>query len=109
MNFKNVNSFWIRNGYFSYNYLFKSKDLNLGEKVNQFLNTEWKFLTDFFISQLSYKKKRIGNHKELVPNKLTQLYLAQKVGLKIPDTNIVSSYKPNLNSTQDIITKPLST
>lgn len=107
LQFSNVHSFWIRNGYFSHDYYFESGDAKIDNRVNQFLNTEWKFLTDYFIFHLSAKKKRIGNYKELVPNKLIQLYLAQNVGLKIPDTKIISDNVSSLCNNDNFITKPI--
>lgn len=105
LKFEEVNSFWIRNGYFSHDFSIKTINDNLNVKVNNFLNSEWKYLNDYLIFQLSIKKKRLGNYKELSPNKLNQLFYAKKVGLKIPDTNITSDQ--NINIKGDIITKPI--
>ncbi len=106
LSIKEVYSFWVRNGYFSHDYIFESNDIILQEKVNKFLNSEWKYLNDYFIFLLSKKFKCIGNYKELLPNKLIQLYYAKKVGLSIPNTNIVSGSGVYINK-GSIITKPI--
>jgi ATP-GRASP peptide maturase of grasp-with-spasm system len=95
-----IKSFWYRRGRININSLnvenrILDKDL-LKDILSHMYNEEEKTLHDFLISQLETKNS-LGSYFGANANKLTSLYIAQKVGLKIPNTIISSTKKDLLN------------
>jgi ATP-GRASP peptide maturase of grasp-with-spasm system len=65
---------------------------NLNDIINHYTKIEIDVLSNFINTFLLTNKKTLGSPSNLYINKLTQLYIAKKVGLKIPDSNIISHY-----------------
>lgn len=105
---KNINFFWYRRGDISLN--FNNYSYGLSNNNNNFhiLIKEWKAIKDMFFSFFP-KDKSLGSlNSELDNNKLTDIHLACSVGLKTPQTYIVSSkntLKNIMNRHEKIITK----
>ncbi len=89
--FSDITAFWYRRGTLS----FKDASNVLTEKfypvLKQHFHNEWKSI-ELFINTLLESKRHLGSYsKEVFNNKLSNLLTALQCGLKIPNTQIVSS------------------
>lgn len=104
-NFKSV---FYRNGGICYDEIIKEKiDRNLIE----FYNSELRTITKFIYYYLNTNGANIfGNLVTQEVNKLEVLFLAKSLGLKIPDTYILSQLKDlkYINTSQKYVTKAVS-
>lgn len=100
-------SVFYRNGGIYYNTVKEEVDLRLID----FYNSELKSVTDFILNYLKMNKVNIfGNLFIREVNKLEVLFLAKLLGLKIPDTYILSDLKDfnEIDLSQKYITKSVS-
>lgn len=108
-----ITGYWYRRGKLSLNVnaVGKQKYLNLSEVTNRFLLNEFDAITEFIYNELHNIKKSVGNIYENNTNKLINLKIANKCGMNIPRTWILT----NKQEVQDIIkeykillTKPIT-
>ena len=118
INFNKYSAIWIRR-WFSYSNVdemslnCKSEFISGLDELNQHISLEVKTLRLFFHSMLQNNKNAINGNNVFELNKMEVLYHAQKVGLLIPKTFIITSLKTlkkvfNSNPNKKFITKPLS-
>jgi len=109
--FSEISSFWYRRSFININFT-KLESNEINNQVNEFLQNEILVITRFLHIMLSdVNKKSIGHFKHNFTNKLENLLIAQKCGLKIPDT-IITSNRINLSNfknNESLITKAAST
>ena len=109
-NLDEITVIWCRRGYINFTYPTiedQNYDGNIYEKVKKHLNNETATLESFF-EFLIEQKFHINNKNHYNSNKLIALYLAQKHGLKIPDTLITrnaAEIQNFLKTEKQIITK----
>ncbi|MCK6648933.1 MAG: grasp-with-spasm system ATP-grasp peptide maturase [Bacteroidia bacterium] len=112
INSNQITGFWYRRGYIGVEIDFKQKQTNNSEKkilpyLIDHINYNQKDLIDYVYYCLS-KKTSIGKYSDNFISKLKMLTVAVNVGLKVPDTHIISS-KDNLSELKskynNIITK----
>lgn len=104
-----IDSFWYHRGDFSTMLPFNASVEN-AQLLSVYLNQEWKTIKTFLHSL--EKSISLGSfEKEVNNNKISDLYLAQKQGLNIPNT-LITSRKNELikfiTNFDSVITKPLS-
>lgn len=103
-----IDSFWYRRGDFSTILPFNTSVEN-AQLLSTYLNREWKTIKTFLHGL--EKLISLGSfEKEVNNNKISDLYLAQKQGLSIPNTLITSSKNELIVfrvANQKIISKPL--
>lgn len=99
-----IKAFWFRRGYFN----FTEKHIN-DDRFKEYLKVEYGSASEFAIKLLESKCKISFIHNKDI-NKCIQLELAQKLGLKIPET-IITSKKSELESfflkEENLITKSI--
>ncbi len=89
ISYKSLNGFWYRRGYMNIAYF--TSDLKEEKSVlHNYLYLEWKALVDT-IHYLLIKLPHIGNPFHNQTNKLHNLFLAKKLGLKVPNTLVTST------------------
>lgn len=106
-NLNDFKSVFYRNGGIYYNIIKEEIDNNLIE----FYNSEFKSVTGFIYYYLQKNGTNIfGNLFTKEVNKLEVLFLAKSVGLKIPDTYLLSRIKDfaRIDLSQEYITKAVS-
>lgn len=106
-NLNGFKSIFYRNGGIYYNIIKEEIDNSLLE----FYNSEFKSITEFICYYLKVNETKIfGNLFTKEVNKLEVLFLAKSLGLKIPDTYILSQLKDltKIDSSQKYITKAIS-
>lgn len=107
---KNIATYWYRRDDFV---LGVNSDRIVNENTQTRLNleNEWDRLKDFLHIYCESKNSIGSYHKEIFQNKLTTLFLAQQMGLKIPPT-LVTTQKDNLvafiQENGECITKAIS-
>jgi len=86
IDFEKITSYWYRKGSFS----LVKPIIDIDEdKIDPILLSEWEEIKAYLFFLLD-KKKHLGSYqKERFHNKLITLHTARKVGLKIPETQIV--------------------
>ncbi|WP_439479930.1 hypothetical protein [Chryseobacterium aquaticum] len=85
--------------------------MEIDDALVEFYNSELKSVTEFIFYYLNINRKYIfGNLFNKTVNKLEVLFLAKSLGLRIPDTYILSQLKDlaNIEISQDYITKAIS-
>lgn len=107
-----IKSYWYRRGGF-YTPPETIKDRNITELIKEFnyyIHRESGAIKVFLYSYLN-DIKHIGNYNHNGTNKLYNLFLAKKVGLKIPETLVAKKKKPIFNffkTNKKVITKSIS-
>lgn len=88
-----ITGYWYRRGKLSLNVnaVGKQKYLNLSEVTNRFLLNEFDAITEFIYNELHNIKKSVGNIYENNTNKLINLKIANKCGMNIPRTWILTN------------------
>lgn len=90
-----VDYFWFRRGGFVFDVSFLTKiEPHFYTYLKEHLSDECNTMKDFLVYLLN-KKPSLGNYYQGNANKLISLYVAQKVGMEIPNT-IISSAKEDL-------------
>lgn len=93
-NFNSINVVWYRRfGHFSYSSHYNEIKENIGEEVSELLKFELNNITEFFVSLIPNDALFIGSKRSGNTNKLIELWCANKVGLNIPYTLIISEKK----------------
>jgi len=86
-------SYWYRRGDIVLK-LTESDNINeISLKINTYLNKENYKLKQFFVRELDNIPNRIGSLLNINNNKLSNLVLASQMGLKIPNTEILTEKK----------------
>jgi ATP-GRASP peptide maturase of grasp-with-spasm system len=107
---QDINTFWYRRDDFILGVDF---DKTITEHTQTLLNLEkeWNKFKDFLHVYCEAKKSIGSFRKEIFQNKLTSLFIAQQIGLKIPST-LITTQKKNLvafiRQNGDCITKAIS-
>jgi ATP-GRASP peptide maturase of grasp-with-spasm system len=94
---KQFSSYWYRRGNIVLDIPIVKNGSEISPKIEEYLKNENYKLKDFFIKELDKIPNKIGSIFNLNKNKLSNLVLATKVGMKIPNTKILTE-KLNLKS-----------
>ncbi|MCX2575958.1 grasp-with-spasm system ATP-grasp peptide maturase [Pedobacter sandarakinus] len=92
--FSKISSYWYRRGKLNFNrpIITPQKVSGLQTSAKIFLDREYTAISEFIYSQLE-SKRSIGKINQNLTNKITNLIYAQKAGLKVPHTKIITAKK----------------
>ncbi|MFK7947929.1 MAG: grasp-with-spasm system ATP-grasp peptide maturase [Saprospiraceae bacterium] len=104
-----IKSVWYRRGQLNFTYNLHPQEFgDLGRVIEMHLKDELEITTDLFYFLLK-EKPHIGTFERRGMNKLIVLYEAQKVGLKIPETQITAMAENTFfEKSKSYITKSIS-
>ncbi|MFK7949205.1 MAG: grasp-with-spasm system ATP-grasp peptide maturase [Saprospiraceae bacterium] len=104
-----IKSVWYRRGQLNFTYNLRPQEFgDFGRVIEMHLKAELEITTDLFYFLLK-EKPHIGTFERRGMNKLIVLYEAQKVGLKIPETQITATEKyTDFENLKPYITKSIS-
>ncbi|MFZ7166078.1 MAG: grasp-with-spasm system ATP-grasp peptide maturase [Bacteroidota bacterium] len=109
---KDITAYWYRRGFININNLYETLRSVYSDAILQFINQERFKISEFFDYFFKTNYKSIGSMANADLNKISVLFEAAKLGLKIPNT-LISQYKSSVykfskSAQHSLITKSIS-